>query len=255
MKSVRHLKLAVCLLVSLLGFTTLVAHAAQTGVTYPKKPTKENYFVDEANLINEADRKAINQASAALLQQEKIPLFVVTIPSVSTYNASSLGVDNYARELFNAWGIGSKARNYGILLLVSAGDRKARIEFGAGFEHKYDNQAVDIMQSLIIPAFKRGDYSTGISDGVKGLDAMARGLQLPRPQLPKWFFPVVIGCGILFFAMLYNLFKSGRYGWAWALIGIVGLILYGILKASASGGSGGGFGGGFSGGGGASGSW
>ena len=56
--------------------------------------------------------------------------------------------------------------------------------------------------------------------------------------------------------LIINLFKTGRSGWAWALIVAIGLILLFILKNSAtSSGSGGGFGGGFSGGGGATGSW
>lgn len=61
---------------------------------------------------------------------------------------------------------------------------------------------------------------------------------------------------ILFVALIINLFKTGRSGWAWALIAFLGLLIFAILRSSAnSGGSSGGFGGGFSGGGGASGSW
>lgn len=44
-----------------------------------------------------------------------------------------LSVEQYARQLFDHWGPGFKDRNYGILLLVSVGDRKARIELGAGW--------------------------------------------------------------------------------------------------------------------------
>ena len=110
------------------------------------------------------------------------------------------------------------------------------------------------MQSLIIPAFKRGDYSTGISDGVRGMDAMARGLQLPKPTAPWWFWPAVIIGGIGLVMLIINLFKTGRSGWAWALIVGIGLLLFFILRNMPSG-SGGGFGGGSSGGGGATGSW
>jgi uncharacterized protein len=249
MRLVRKGFLAVLLAVAV--FAMQSSHAA----TFPDKPPKEHFFVDEAHLIDEQAQQAIDATALALLKEEQIPLFVVTIPSLSAHEASGLGIERYAGELFDTWGIGSPRRNYGILLLVSAGDRKARIELGAGFEHRYDTEASDIMQSLIVPAFRRGDYSTGISDGVRGLDAMARGLQLPRPTAPWWFWPVIIACAIFFVAMIYNLFKTGKSGWAWALIAALAVLIFFMLRAAASGGSGGGFGGGSSGGGGATGSW
>jgi len=228
------------------------AHA----VDFPPKPPKTDFFVDQAGLIDQAQREAINKTASALLKDERIPLFVVTITALSARGASGLGVEAYARQLFDHWGIGTPDRNYGILLLVSAGDRKARIELGKGFGHRYDTQAEDIMQSLIIPAFRRGDYSTGIADGVRGLDAMARGLQLPKPSAPWWLWPALIGGAILVAALIYNLFKSGRSGWAWALLAALAVAIFFLLRAAASsGGSAGGFGGGSSGGGGATGSW
>ncbi len=223
-------------------------------VEFPPKPPKADFFVDRAGLIDQPQRDAINKTAEALLKDERIPLFVVTISSLSAQGASGLSVEQYARQLFDTWGIGTPDRNYGILLLVSLGDRRARIELGAGFAHRYDSQAEDIMQSLIVPAFRRQDYSTGIADGVRGLDAMARGLQLPKPKPPWWLWPLLIGGAVLFAAMIYNLFKSGRSGWAWALLAALAVAIFFMLRAAASGSSGG-FGGGSSGGGGASGSW
>ncbi|MCH7572304.1 MAG: TPM domain-containing protein [Planctomycetes bacterium] len=79
------------------------------------------------------------------------------------------------------------------------------------------------MDDLIIPNFRRGDFSTGILDGVRGLEAMARGLELPKPTQPWWILPLfilgIIGIGIL----IYNLFKTGKSGWAWALIAFLGI--------------------------------
>jgi uncharacterized protein len=116
----------------LLAALAVLGQALQAA-TFPDKPPKEHFFVDEANLLDEQARKAIDAAALALLKDERIPLFVVTIPSLSAYEASGQGIDQYATALFDAWGIGSRDRNYGMLLLVSAGDRKARIELGAGF--------------------------------------------------------------------------------------------------------------------------
>lgn len=237
--------------------TCIGASGVAQAATFPDKPPGQDFFVDKANLINEADRQKINETTRALLKEQRIPLFVVTIDSLANYQASALGIEGYATALFNHWGIGSQDRNYGMLLLVSAGDRKARIELGAGFEHKYDAASNDIMQSLIVPAFKGGNYSTGILDGVRGMDAMARGLQLPMPTVPAWMWIVLIGGAALFAMMIINLFKSGKSGWAWALLAGLGVLLFFLMRNAGrnSGDSSGGFGGGSSGGGGATGSW
>lgn len=230
--------------------------AAVLAVEFPDKPPDTDFFVDRAALLDETARTSINETAGALLREEQIPLFVVTIPSLSAYQASGMSIERYAGKLFDHWGIGSQARNYGMLLLVAVGDRKARIELGAAFAHDYDVHTADIMQSLILPAFRRGDYALGITDGVRGLDAMARGLQLPQPTRPWWVVPAMILGAVFIGFAIYNLFRTGRSGWAWALIAGLAVVLFFALRAAASaGGSGGGFGGGSSGGGGATGSW
>jgi uncharacterized protein len=239
-----------------LAILLLCAHGLPANaVTFPDKPPETDYFVDHALLLDDESERIVNDTAAALLQEEKVPLFVVTIESLAAQQASGSGIEGYARQLFDHWGIGYEDRNFGMLLLVSVGDRKARIELGKSWAHDYDYQAEDVMQSLIIPAFKRGDYAAGIVDGVRGMDAMVRGLQLPRPTPPWWFWPAVILGGIGLVMVIINLFKTGRSGWAWALIAAIGLLLFFILRNAGSGGSGGGFGGGSSGGGGATGSW
>jgi len=240
-----------------LAVVLLAAFACSAfAVEFPDKPPNTDFFVDRADLLDPTARSAVNETASALLSEEQIALFVVTIPSLSAYEASGMSIERYAGQLFDHWGIGSQERNYGILLIVSVGDRKARIELGAGFERNYDAQSADIMQSLIVPAFKRGDFPLGITDGVRGLDAMARGLQLPKPTAPWWLLPAMIVGAIFIGLVIFNLFKTGRSGWAWALIAALAVALFFILRASArAGGSGGGFGGGSSGGGGATGSW
>ncbi|VFQ46796.1 TPM domain-containing protein [Desulfoluna butyratoxydans] len=242
---------------AILLLTPICALAA----TFPDKPPSEHFYVDEAGLIDARAGAKIDEIASALLAEENIPLYVVTIPALAVQDAVTMRIEEYAAALFNHWGIGWEDRNYGILLLVSEGDRKARIELGADWGGAHNYEAGQIMNDLIIPGFKRGDYATGIADGVRGLDAMARGLSLPKPQGPWWVIPAVLGGIALMVMLIINLFRSGRKGWAWVLLGILGVVLLFIIQillsadSSSDGGSGGGFGGGFSGGGGATGSW
>jgi len=225
-------------------------------VSFPDKPPKQHFYVDEAGLIAEPEGREIDRIAGELLKEEKVPIIVVTIDSLAAHGAASYTIERYAYDLFNKWGIGSKQRNYGMLLLVSKGDRRARIELGAAWGHSYNLQAQEVMDTLIVPEFKSGNYSGGILAGVRGMDAMARGLQLPRPKQPWWVMPLFIGFIVLTVGVIISLFKSGRKGWGWALLIALGMILFFLLRAAAkSGGSGGAFGGGSSGGGGASGSW
>jgi len=225
-------------------------------VSFPDKPPKEHFYVDEAGLIGEPEGKEIDRIAGDLLKEEKVPIIAVTIESLAAHGAAGYTIERYAYELFNTWGIGMKRRNYGMLLLVSKGDRRARIELGAGWGHSYNLQAQEVMDTLIIPEFKAGNYSGGILAGARGMDAMARGLQLPKPKQPWWVMPLFIGLLVLAIGTIVSLFKSGRKGWGWALLIGLGMMLFFLLRAAAkSGGSGGAFGGGMSGGGGASGSW
>ncbi|BCS97206.1 methanol dehydrogenase [Desulfoluna limicola] len=228
---------------------------------FPDKPPSEHYYVDEAGLIDVKTGGRIDGVASALLAEENIPIYVVTIPSLAAYDAATLSIEQYAAELFDHWGIGWQDHNYGMLLLVSKDDKKARIELGADWGKQNDYLAQQVMGGLIVPAFKRGDFATGIADGVRGMDAMARGQAFPKPKAPWWMLPALIGGLGALVLLIINLFRSGRKGWAWALIAVLGSILFFILQIvgsgsdSGEGSSGGGFGGGSSGGGGATGSW
>lgn len=246
-------------LVSLVLLLTISAGAY--AVKFPDKPEPQHYYVDGAGLIDEVTGSEIDSLASRLLQEERIPLYVVTIPSLASHDATN-GIEAYTRKLFDHWGIGWQERNYGMLLLISRMDRKVRIELGADWGGRYDHQAKRIMDQLIVPAFKRGDYASGISDGAKGLDAMARGLALPKPAKPAWFWPGAIAAALMLVLIIINLFRTGRSGWAWALIIAVGALIVIVFRiasvvsgSGSSGGFGGGSGGGSGGGGGATGSW
>ena len=77
-------------------------------------------------------------------------------------NAEDKSIETYTQDLFDYWKLGLKEKNYGVILLVSLQDRKARIEFGQDWDHRYDKEAIKIMTDSVIPHFKEGQYAKGM---------------------------------------------------------------------------------------------
>jgi uncharacterized protein len=248
MPDVNRWFLGICCLIS--GCLASPPLRAQTA-TFPPRPG--DIILDEARLIEPRDQQQIRAICERLLSERQVPIVVVTISSLADYDASD--IETYARALFDHWGIGSKDLNWGILLLVSLGNRKARIELGADYAHGKDETARMIMQEIIIPNFKKSDYSEGIFQGVQALDTMARGLRVSVPR-PWWHPWAVLGGFVLALGAAISLIRSGNKGWGYALLAAIFFIL-GVIFVMALRGRGrsGAFGGGFGGGGGATGSW
>jgi uncharacterized protein len=138
-----------------------------------------------------------------------------------------------------------------------------RIELGSAWQHQYDTEMKTVIDTLITPEFKRGDYSRGIVDGVRGMNNVVRGLDLPKPNVPWWRWAMLVLGIVAGISAIVSLFRAGRRGWAWLLLAALGGLLLSLFiprsgnwgSDNDDGGSSDGFGGGDSDGGGASGDW
>lgn len=142
-----------------------LAHAA------PVFPALSGRVVDEAGLLPPAEEQALTGRLEALEKATGRQLVVATIAELQGY-----AIEDYGYQLGRAWGIGSKARNDGVLLIVAPRERKVRIEVGYGLEPVLtDALSSVIIQQKILPAFRQGDMAAGI---VQGADALIAQLQL-----------------------------------------------------------------------------
>ncbi len=253
------------LLGTIIALTALPAAAQE----FDLQPPGDREFVsDKAGMLDEASITHIKSVCDKLLTDKATPIIVVTIDSMAQHGGANMPIETYAALLFNQWQIGhaklnGQDWNTGILLLISKGDRAARIELGAGWGRTENQTCQQIMNEYIISQFKQGKFSAGIVAGVDALDKMARKLDLPtRPRSAAEYIVPIVFVGLAVFTAI-SLYRRGSSGWAWLMWGGVFVAAWFILRTiaqsqSRSGGggfSGGSFGGGSSGGGGASGSW
>ncbi|HVU87699.1 MAG TPA: TPM domain-containing protein [Pirellulales bacterium] len=180
--------LALLAVIALLSSGPVIADeppsADDTAINIPR-PDEHDLVVDLAHLLKATDEREIQEITARLVADKAIPIVVVTIESMKAHSPFNLRIETFANLLFDQWQIGAaeidgQEWNRGILLLVSKGDRKARIELGGGWRRDQDRECQRIMQDKIVPHFKRNDYSGGILAGVKALDALARDQTKPR---------------------------------------------------------------------------
>ena len=131
--------------------------------------------VDDANISPPDIETQLDTKLAALEQQSQRQLVVVTLPSLQGYD-----IADYGYRLGRQWGIGSKERNDGAMLIVAPNERKVRIEAGYGLEPVLtDGMSFLIINNEILPRFKAGDLPGGI---VAGTDGIIRQLTLPEEE-------------------------------------------------------------------------
>ena len=159
-----------------------LASDAAAKASFPAPPPPGRFTSDGAGLIEKEDGQEIDRLAAALLAEKGYPVSVVTIRSLASQDATGYTIEGYAAELMQSWRAEERFRTYGMLLLVAAEDRKARIQLGSAWGEAHDDRARRIMDRLILPAFRDEEMSLGILEGIRGFDAMGRQIGDPSVQ-------------------------------------------------------------------------
>ncbi len=130
-------------------------------------PARESEFINDfANILDEQTEQRIIRTLSELKQSRNLEMTVVTIQSMTRYGFNG-EIEPFATSLFNYWGIGDARRNDGVMILVATEDRAMRIELGAGYPQYFDQTAKTIIDDVMIPQFKNGNFARGIEQGVE----------------------------------------------------------------------------------------
>jgi uncharacterized protein len=236
-------------------------------------PPYAGRVTDLADMMAPATRQAIDAHLAELERTDSTQVAVLTVPSLEGDS-----IEDFSIRVADAWKVGQKKEDNGALLIVSKADHKVRIEVGYGLEGVLtDVLAGQIIDSVITPRFKAGDFDGGFAAGITAISGAVRGEYTASTTparrgkggiLPLLVIPMLV---IIFVTELFGrgrraaLTKDGRVAGRSGLGSTAStLLLLSMLGGSHRGGGGGfgggsGFGGGFGGGGfgggGASGGW
>lgn len=239
------------------------AACATAAPQIPPRPTAAAgiYVQDYAQVLSAEDKRRLLSIGQELDNKTTAQLAVVTVKTLD-----GQPIEDYALSILREWGIGSKEKNNGALIVVAVQDRRSRIEVGYGLEGLLtDGLTGRIQDQAMIPYFRKGNYAAGIVNGyavTASFIAKDAGVQLTSinseqiavpakttnntdQEYPFWL-KLLIGAGIVLLLIIDNLFLGGV---------LTQMLFFMFLRGRGGGGGRGGFGGGSGGGGGSSRSW
>ena len=243
-----------------ISLLSLILIAASTfAQTFPEINSPARLVNDFADILSADEERLLENKLEAFDDSTSTQITIVSLSNLDGEPASS-----YAPKLAEAWGIGNKQRNNGILILVSMDNpREVFIATGYGVEEFVtDGLAKRIINEHMLPAFKQQRYYDGLNQGSDDLMQLLKGTfkGFGKKKKAKSIPAVFVVLGIIVFVMFASRNRGGgggfrtygRPGWGGFPMGGGGWHSGG---GSSGGGGFGGFGGGSFGGGGAGGSW
>lgn len=245
-------RLSVPLRAALVLLWLLMPLSAWAAIEYPALTGR---VVDNAQLLGPAAEQSLSESLAAHEKASTNQVVVVTLE-----NLQGRSIEEFGYLLGRHWAVGQGDKNNGVLFIVAKGERKIRIEVGYGLEGQLtDAISSNIIHAIVTPAFKRGQFETGITAGTEAVIQALGGQYQVRKRSAKPKSKVSgIGVGlvvVLLWIFVRSFFGGGGTGGFGRRRG--GFYGTGGLGGGSLGGGGGSFGGGGGsfGGGGASGGW
>lgn len=204
----------------------VLAIACATPLLAVDVPYLTGRVVDEANIIDAATRARLADTLKAHEQATGNQVVVLTVPTIQPDS-----IEDYAVKVFEAWKLGQKGKDNGVLVVVVPQDRKLRIEVGYGLEPTLtDGTCGEIIRNVMTPRFKAGNYSGGIEAGVGAIVARLNGdtavpggeppapaaVHLDQPQL-EWPMRILMGAFIFGIIGLFTVIGIMTPGVGWFL--------------------------------------
>lgn len=172
-------------------------YPAAAAESFPKPIGAVNDF---AGVIAAQHKSGMETVAREVLGKTGTAIVVATVETIGDNTPS-----DYANRLYQAWGIGKKGEDKGVLIFLAVKERQVRIETGYGVEGILpDGLAGEILDRYAIPRFKEGDYGRGFAETMAAISfivAKAAGVTLTG-VLPPEHRPVKTETGMGIFQLL-----------------------------------------------------
>lgn len=140
-------------------------------------PELRSRITDLTQTLSADQQAQLDSKLAAFEQQKGSQIAVLILPSTQPED-----IAQYSIRVVEKWKIGREKVDDGMLILVAKDDRKIRIEVGYGLEGAIpDLIAKRVINEIISPQFKQGNFYGGLDAGVDKLIGLINGEPLPAP--------------------------------------------------------------------------
>ena len=179
------------------------AFAATADVAVPQLTGR---VVDQTGTLSSGDIASLNQKLRDFENRKGSQVAVLIVPTTQPET-----IEQFSLRVAEAWKIGRKKIDDGAILVVAKNDRHLRIEVGYGLEGALtDVTSRRIIDEVITPKFRTGDFAGGIADGADRIIRVIDGEPLPAPARSTSFSSDLSDFGpVVPFALFASLFVGG----------------------------------------------
>lgn len=140
--------------------TVMLFTAASLLPAYAFVEQSEEYYVaDYAHVLSSNTEDRIIKDNQRLFNMSGGEIVIVTVEYLDGYYT-----DEYAVSLFNSWGVGSRERNNGMLLLLAVQENKAWLTQGDGIADTFTSDKINnLLEDRFFPEFDKGNYDKAVN--------------------------------------------------------------------------------------------
>ncbi len=147
------------------GFAVFWAAAATVSAQVSEIPFLTGRITDNAEILTPDSRERISEVMRIYEQNTSNQIAILTMPSLE--NGS---IEEFSAQVLKSWKLGLKGRDNGVLVVVSPGDRRVRIEVGKGLRNSLSEEAAGrIIRESMAPRFNEGSYDEGLAEGISAI--------------------------------------------------------------------------------------
>ena len=195
-------------------------------------PPLTGRVVDQTGTLSPSDIASLTATLKDLEQRKGSQIAVLIVPTTQPET-----IEQFSIRAAEAWKIGRKKIDDGALIVVAKNDHKLRIEVGYGLEGSLtDVTARRIIDEIITPRFRVGDFAGGISDGLARIIAVIDGEPLPPPSSSAvtgedsldWIGFFLNPFAIVIYLVIGSVLRQilGRFAGGVAAGGVVGIFVW-----------------------------